>query len=169
MKDRKNLILIVVFFAFLAVVLPMLSIPVDIGEHTYTGGIYDWETGEEVETVTVTLSGKRIYSLGQSRSDFEGNIRIQTDSFQTEEDVLTLRISESLGGWTYCFYPNAFSEDLWGSYVVSPDFAFREKYTAIVKPLEKNGKTLYLSAVEDAAKQTPQNALTDFLTAMGWQ
>ena len=169
MKDRKNLILIVIFLAFLAVVLPMLSIPVDIGEHTYTGAIYDREAREEVEAVTVTLSGRRIYSLGNSRYyNCEFSILIQAESF--EMDIpLNLRNSESLGGWTYCFYPAGSGTRQWGDYSPTPDFAFREKYTAIVKPLEKNGKTLYLSTVEDAAKQTPQNALTDFLTAMGWQ
>ncbi|WP_298021792.1 hypothetical protein [uncultured Dysosmobacter sp.] len=64
MKDRKNLFLLVIFVAFLAVVLPMVSIPADIGGHSYTGGIYDPDTGEQIEAVTVELSGKRIYTLG---------------------------------------------------------------------------------------------------------
>lgn len=34
MKDRKNLILLIIFLAFFAIMLPMVSIPVDIGEHT---------------------------------------------------------------------------------------------------------------------------------------
>ena len=169
MKNRANLILLVIFLAFLAVVLPMLSIPVDIGEHTYTGGIYDWETQEEAEAVTVTLSGKRIYSLGNSRYyNCEFSILIQAESF--EMDIpLNLRNSESLGGWTYCFYPAGSGTRQWGDYSPTPDFAFREKYTAIIKPLQADGKTLYLSAVEDPAEQMPHDALTDFLTAMGWQ
>ena len=169
MKDRKNLILLIIFLAFFAIMLPMVSIPVDIGEHTYTGIIYDWETREEVETVTVTLSGRRIYSLGNSRYyNCEFSILIQAESF--EMDIpLTLRNSESLGGWTYCFYPASSGTRQWGDYSPTPDFAFREKYTAIIKPLQADGKTLYLSAVEDPENQTPQDALTDFLTAMGWQ
>ena len=169
MKDRKNLILIVIFLAFLAVVTPMLSIPMDIGEHIYTGAIYDWEAREEVEAVTVTLSGKRIYSLGNSRYyNCEFSILIQAESF--EMDIpLTLRNSESLGGWTYCFYPAGSGTRQWGNYSPTPDFAFREKYTAIIKPLQADGKTLYLSAVEAPENQTSQDALTDFLTAMGWQ
>ena len=169
MKNRTNVILLVIFIAFLAVVLPMLSIPVDIGEHTCTGGIYDGETHEKVESVTVTLSGKRIYSLGNSRYyNCEFSILIQAESF--EMDIpLTLRNSESLGGWTYCFYPASSGTRQWGDYSPTPDFAFREKYTAIIKPLQADGKTLYLSAVEDPAEQPPHDALTDFLTAMGWQ
>ena len=169
MKNRTNVILLVIFIAFLAVVLPMLSIPVDIGEHTYTGIIYDWETREEVETVTVTLSGRRIYSLSNSRYyNCEFSILIQAESF--EMDIpLTLRNSESLGGWTYCFYPAGSGTRQWGDDSPAPDVAFREKYTAIIKPLQADGKTLYLSAVEDPENQTPQDALTDFLTAMGWQ
>ena len=67
MGKRKNVFLLVIFIAFFAIVLPMVSIPVDIGEHTYTGGIYDPNTKEKVEAVTVTMSGKRVYSLGNSR------------------------------------------------------------------------------------------------------
>ena len=169
MKNRTNVILLVIFIAFLAVVTPMLSIPMDIGEHTYTGGIYDWETHEKVESVTVTLSGKRVYSLGNSRYyNCEFSILIQAESF--EMDIpLALRNSESLGGWTYCFYPAGSGTRQWGNYSPTPDFAFREKYTAIIKPLQADGKTLYLSAVEDPENQTSQDALTDFLTAMGWQ
>ena len=169
MKDRKNLILLIIFLAFFAIMLPMVSIPVDIGEHTCTGAIYDWETWEKVEAVTVTLSGKRIYSLGNSRDyNCEFSILIQAESF--EMDIpLNLRNSESLGGLTYCFYPAGSGTRQWGNYSPTPDFAFREKYTAIIKPLQADGKTLYLSAVEDPAKQSSQDALTDFLTAMGWQ
>lgn len=169
MKNRQNVVLLVIFIAFLAVVTPMLSIPMDIGEHTYTGAIYDWEAREEVEAVTVTLSGKRIYSLGNSRYyNCEFSILIQAESF--EMDIpLTLRNSESLGGWTYCFYPAGSGTRQWGNYSPTPDFAFREKYTAIIKPLQADSKTLYLSAVEDPETQTSQDALTDFLTAMGWQ
>ena len=169
MKNRTNVILLVIFIAFLAVVTPMLSIPMDIGEHTYTGGIYDWETHEKVESVTVTLSGKRVYSLGNSRYyNCEFSILIQAESF--EMDIpLALRNSESLGGWTYCFYPAGSGTRQWGNYSPTPDFAFREKYTAIIKPLQADSKTLYLSAVEDPAEQPPHDALTDFLTAMGWQ
>lgn len=167
MKNRTNLILLVILLAFLAVVLPMLSIPVNIGEHSYTGGIYDWETREEIEAVTVILSGKRVYSLGRDHNDLEGELHIQAESFE-QAIPLNLRDSESLGGWTYCFYGYTGAYQ-WGSYHPTPDFAFRKEYTAIVKHLQKDGRTLYLSAVEDAAKQTPQDALTDFLTAMGWQ
>ena len=169
MGKRKNVFLLVIFIAFFAIVLPMVSIPVDIGEHTYTGGIYDPNTKEKVEAVTVTMSGKRVYSLGNSRYyNCEFSILIQAESF--EMDIpLNLRNSESLGGWTYCFYPAGSGTRQWGDYSPTPDFAFREKYTAIIKPLQADGKTLYLSAVEDPAEQMPQDALTDFLTAMGWQ
>ena len=76
MKDRKNLILLIIFLAFFAIMLPMVSIPVDIGEHTYTGGIYDPNTKEKVETVTVTMSGKHVYSLTRDQLDRNGYIVI---------------------------------------------------------------------------------------------
>ena len=169
MKHRTEVRLLFIFIAVLAVVPPMLSIPMDMGEPPSTGAIYDWEAREEVEAVTVTLSGKRIYSLGNSRYyNCEFSILIQAESF--EMDIpLTLRNSESLGGWTYCFYPAGSGTRQWGDYSPTPDFAFREKYTAIIKPLQADSKTLYLSAVEDPAEQPPHDALTDFLTAMGWQ
>ena len=45
----------------------------------------------------------------------------------------------------------------------------RKNYSALVIDLQKDDCTLYLSAVEDPAEQMPHDALTDFLTAMGWQ
>ena len=167
MKDRKNLILIVIFLAFLAVVLPMLSIPMAIGEHTYTGGIYDWETHEKVESVTVTLSGKRVYSLTRDQFDLDGHIVIEAETFQNDSD-LGMYIDESLGGWFYGWCSFGANNYNWNGYK-NAGFAYRKNYSALVIDLQKDDCTLYLSAVEDPAEQMPQDALTDFLTAMGWQ
>lgn len=67
MKDRNHRVLLVIFIAFLAVTLPTVTIPVDIGEHSYTGGIYDSDTGEQMEAVTVTLGAGSIRSGGPHR------------------------------------------------------------------------------------------------------
>lgn len=166
MKDRKNLFLLVIFVAFLAVTLPMVSIPVDIGGHSYTGGIYDPDTGEQIEAVTVELSGKRIYALGRDRFDLDGRIVIEAETFQNDSD-LGMHIDESLGGWTYGWCSFGAYNHSWNGYT-NVDFAYRESYSALILSLHKDGRTLYLSAVEDDAKQTSQDALTDFLTAMGW-
>lgn len=165
MKVRKNLFLLVIFIAFLAMVLPMASIPVDIGQHSYTGGVYDPDTGEQLEAVTVELSGKRIYSLGRDHYDLEGDIAIESGSAQ-DTISLSMKISETLGGWTYGHRYGAFDYG-WNGYD-SIDLAYRDSYSALVLPLQKDGSTLYLSAVEADSAQTPQEALTDFLTAMGW-
>ena len=165
MKDRKNLFLLVIFIAFLAMVLPMVSIPVDIGQHSYTGGVYDPDTGEQLEAVTVELSGKRVYSLGRDHIDLTGDIAIESGSAQNTIG-LSMKISETLGGWTYGRRYGAFDYG-WNGYDIF-DLAYRDKYSALVLPLQKDGSTLYLSAVEADSAQTPQEALTDFLTAMGW-
>lgn len=165
MKDRKNLFLLVIFIAFLAMVLPMVSIPVNIGQHSYTGGVYDPDTGEQLEAVTVELSGRRIYSLGRNHYDLEGDIAIESESAQNTIS-LSMKISETLGGWTYGHRYGAFDYG-WNGYD-SFDLAYRDKYSALVLPLQKDGRVLYLSAVEADSAQTPQEALTDFLTAMGW-
>lgn len=166
MKDHKNLFLLVIFVAFLAVALPMVSIPVDIGAHSYTGGIYDPDTGEQIEAVTVELSGKRIYTLGRDRSDLDGRIVIEAETFQNDSE-LGMNIDESLGGWTYGWCSFGAFNSGWNGYT-NVDLAYRESYSALVLSLQKDGRTLYLSAVEDDAKQTSRDALTDFLTAMGW-
>ena len=165
MKDRKNLFLLVIFIVFLAMVLPMVSIPVDIGQHSYTGGVYDPDTGEQLEAVTVELSGKRIYSLGRDHCDLEGDIAIESESAQNTTG-LSMKISETLGGWTYGRRYGAFDHG-WNGYD-NVALAYRDSYSALVLDLQKDGNTLYLSAVEEDSAQTPQEALTDFLTAMGW-
>ena len=164
MKDRKDLFLLVVFVAFLAVVLPMVSIPADIGEHSYTGGIYNSDTGEQIAAVTVELSGKRIYALGRDQFDPDGRIVIEAETFQNDSD-LDMCFDESLGVWTYgpCSF-GAFNHS-WNGYD-NAVLAYRGSYFALVLPLQKDGRTLYLSAVENEAAQTPQNTLTDFLTAI---
>lgn len=166
MKDRKNVFLLILLIAFLTVTLPMAAIPVDIGAHSYTGGIYDPETGEQIEAVTVELSGKRVYTLGRDKFDLDGRIVIEAETFQNDSS-LGMRISESLGGWScgWCSF-GAFNHS-WNGYE-NVDFAYRDSYSALVISLLKDDRTLYLSAVEDAANQTPEEALTDFLTAMGW-
>lgn len=166
MKDRNNRVLLVIFAAFLVVTLPMITIPVDIGQHSYTGGIYDANTGEQTEAVTVTLSGKRLYTLGRDQFDLDGRIVIEAETFQNDSD-LGMCFNESLGGWTYGWCSFGPFNDNWNGYA-NVDFAYRESYSALVLSLQKNGRTFYLSAVEDKAVQTPQDALTDFLTAMGW-
>lgn len=166
MKDRQNLFLLVIFVAFLAVTLPMVSIPVDIGAHSYTGGIYDPVTGEQIEAVTVELSGKRVYTLGRAKFDLDGRIVIEAETFQNDSD-LGMRISETLGGWTYGWCSFGAYNYSWNGYE-NVDFAYRDSYSALVISLGKDGRSLYLSAVEEDSAQTPQEALTDFLTAMGW-
>lgn len=166
MKGRKNLFLLVIFIAFLAMVLPMVSIPVDIGRHSYTGGVYDPDTGEQLEAVTVELSGRRVYSLGRDHYDLEGDITIESESAQNTIS-LSMKISETLGGWTYGRRYGAFDYG-WNGYDI-PSLAYRDKYSALVLSLlQKDGSVLRLSAVEADSAQTPQEALTDFLTAMGW-
>ena len=167
MKDRKNLILLIIFLAFFAIMLPMVSIPVDIGEHTYTGGIYDPNTKEKVEAVTVTMSGKRVYSLTRDQFDLDGHIVIEAETFQNESD-LGMYIDESLDGWFYGWCSFGANNYNWNGYK-NDGFAYRKNYSALVIDLQKDDCTLYLSAVEDPAEQMPQDALTDFLTAMGWQ
>lgn len=166
MKDRRNLFLLVIFLAFLAVILPMASIPVGIGQHSYTGGIYDPDTGGQIEAVTVELSGRRVYSLGREQSDLDGRIVIGAESFQNDSD-LTMNIDESLGGWTYGWCSFGAFNHSWNGYA-NVDLAYRDGYSALVLSLYRDGRTLYLSAVEDESVQTPQEALRDFLTAMGW-
>lgn len=167
MGKRKNVFLLVIFIAFFAIVLPMVSIPVDIGEHTYTGGIYDPNTKEKVETVTVTMSGKHVYSLTRDQFDLNGHIVIEAETFQNESD-LGMYIDESLDGWFYGWCSFGANNYNWNGYE-NAGFAYRKNYSALVIDLQKDDCTLYLSAVEDPAEQMPQDALTDFLTAMGWQ
>ena len=167
MKDRKHLILLIIFLAFFAIMLPMVSIPVDIGEHTYTGGIYDPNTKEKVETVTVTMSGKHVYSLTRDQFDLNGHIVIEAETFQNESD-LGMYIDESLDGWFYGWCSFGANNYNWNGYK-NDGFAYRKNYSALVIDLQKDDCTLYLSAVEDPAEQMPHDALTDFLTAMGWQ
>lgn len=166
MKDRKNLLLLVIFAAFLAVVLPMVSIPVDVGGHSYTGGIYDPDTGEQIEAVTVELSGRRIYSLRRDQFDLDGCIVIEAETFQNDSD-LGIHFDESLGGWTYGWCSFGAFNHSWNGYA-NADLAYREGYSALVLSLYRDGRTFYLSAVEEDSAQTPQDALKDFLTAMGW-
>ena len=58
-EKRKNLFLLVILAAFLLLTVPYLRIPLSIGEHTYAGGLYRQDTGELVETASLTLSGTR--------------------------------------------------------------------------------------------------------------
>lgn len=75
--------------------------------------------------------------------------------------------NKSLGGWTYGWCSFGAFNDNWNGYA-NVDFAYRESYSALVLSLQKDDRTFYLSAMENEAVQTPQDALTDFLTAMGW-
>lgn len=166
MKDRKNRVLLVIFVAFLAVMLPMITIPVGIGEHSYAGGIYDAETGEQIESVTVALSGKRLYTLGRNQFHLDGRIVIKAETFQNDSD-LGMYSDESVGGWTYGLCSFGARNHQWNGYS-NVDLAYRKSYSALVLSLQKDDRTFYLSAVEEGADQTPRDALTDFLTAMGW-
>ncbi|WP_298021795.1 hypothetical protein [uncultured Dysosmobacter sp.] len=62
---------------------------------------------------------------------------------------------ESLGGWTHgpCSF-GAFNHG-WNGYD-NAVLAYRNSYSALVLPLRKDGRTLYLSAVEDEAAQRPR-------------
>ena len=124
MEDRKNLILLIIFLAFFAIMLPMVSIPVDIGEHTYTGGIYDPNTKEKVETVTVTMSGKHVYSLTRDQFDLDGHIVIEAETFQNESD-LGMYIDESLDGWFYGWCSFGANNYNWNGYK-NAGFAYRK-------------------------------------------
>ena len=65
-EKRKNLFLLVILAAFLLLTVPYLRIPLSIGEHTYAGGLYRQDTGELVETASLTLSGTRTYCRSTS-------------------------------------------------------------------------------------------------------
>ena len=73
-----------------------------------------------------------------------------------------------MDGWFYGWCSFGANNYNWNGYK-NAGFAYRKNYSALVIDLQKYDCTLYLSAVEDPAEQMPQDALTDFLTAMGWQ
>ena len=83
-EKGKNLFLLVILAAFLLLTVPYLRIPLSIGEHTYTGGLYRQDTGELVETVSLTLSGTRTYCLRRSGRSVEGEASVTIGSFSKD-------------------------------------------------------------------------------------
>ena len=170
-EKRKNLFLLVILAAFLLLTVPDLRIPLPIGEHTYTGGLYRQDTGELVETASLTLSGTRTYCLRRSGRSVEGEVSVTIGSFSKDWRLISRATAYGcFGGWydgPYSLDSGAFSTGLLGDFKQG-SFSYRRDFSAVVIELYQDNTLYYLSVTEDGLSLTPETALESFLLSREW-
>ena len=170
-EKRKNLFLLVILAAFLLLTVPDLRIPLPIGEHTYTGGLYRQDTGELVETASLTLSGTRTYCLRRSGRSVEGEVSVTIGSFSKDCRFISRATAYGcFGGWydgPYSLDSGAFSTRLLGDFQQG-SFSYRRDFSAVVIELYQDNTLYYLSVTEDGLSLTPETALESFLLSREW-
>ena len=170
-EKRKNLFLLVILAAFLLLTVPYLRIPLSIGEHTYAGGLYRQDTGELVETASLTLSGTRTYCLRRSGRSVEGEVSVTIGSFSKDCRFISRATAYGcFGGWydgPYSLDSGAFSTGLLGDFQQG-SFSYRRDFSAVVIELYQDNTLYYLSVTEDGSSLTPETALESFLLSREW-
>ena len=171
-EKRKNLFLLVILAAFLLLTVPDLRIPLSIGEHTYTGGLYRQDTGELVETASLTLSGTRTYCLRRSGRSVEGEVSVTIGSFSKDCRFISRATAYGcFGGWydgpSYSLGSSALSTELLGDFQQG-SFSYRRDFSAVVIELYQDNTLYYLSVTEDGSSLTPETALESFLLSREW-
>lgn len=170
-EKRKNLFLLVILAAFLLLTVPYLRIPLSIGEHTYAGGLYRQDTGELVETASLTLSGTRTYCLRRSGRSVEGEVSVTIGSFSKDCRFISRATAYGcFGGWydgPYSLDSGAFSTGLLGDFQQG-SFSYRRDLSAVVIELYQDNTLYYLSVTEDGSSLTPETALESFLLSREW-
>ena len=170
-EKRKNLFLLVILAAFLLLTVPYLRIPLSIGEHTYAGGLYRQDTGELVETASLTLSGTRTYCLRRSGRSVEGEASVSIGSFSKDCQLNSRATAYGcFGGWydgPYSLDSGAFSTGLLGDFQQG-SFSYRRDFSAVVIELYQDNTLYYLSVTEDGSSLTPETALESFLLSREW-
>ena len=171
-EKRKNLFLLVILAAFLLLTVPDLRIPHSIGEHTYTGGLYRQDTGELVETASLTLSGTRTYCLRRSGRSVEGEASVTIGSFSKDWRLISRATAYGcFGGWydgpSYSLGSSALSTELLGDFQQG-SFSYRRDFSAVVIALYQEDTPYFLSVTEDGSSLTPETALESFLLSREW-
>lgn len=170
-EKGKNLFLLVILAAFLLLTVPYLRIPLSIGEHTYAGGLYRQDTGELVETASLTLSGTRTYCLRRSGRSVEGEASVSIGSFSKDCRLNSRATAYGCsGGWydgPYSLDSGAFSTGLLGDFQQG-SFSYRRDFSAVVIELYQDNTLYYLSVTEEGSSLTPEDALESFLLSREW-
>ncbi len=172
-ENRKNLFLLVILAAFLLFTAPYLRIPLSIGEHTYAGGLYCQDTGELVETASLTLSGTRTYCLRRSGRSLEGNASVTIGSFSKDCRLGSRAIVYGCsGGWydgpSYSLGSSALSTELLGDFQQG-SFSYRKDFSAVVVALYQEDTPYFLSVTEEGSFLTPEETMASLQQARSKQ
>lgn len=171
-EKGKNFFLLVILAAFLLLTVPYLRIPLSVGEHTYAGGLYRQDTGELVETASLTLSGTRTYCLRRSGRSVEGEASVTIGSFSKDCRLGSRATAYGcFDGWydgPYSLDSGAFSTGLLGDFQQG-SFSYRKDFSAVVVALYQEDTPYFLSVTEEGSSLTPDEAMASLQQARSEQ
>ena len=163
-EKGKNFFLLVILAAFLLLTVPYLRIPLSVGEHTYAGGLYRQDTGELVETASLTLR--------RSGRSVEGEASVTIGSFSKDCRLGSRATAYGcFDGWydgPYSLDSGAFSTELLGDFQQG-SFSYRKDFSAVVVALYQEDTPYFLSVTEEGSFLTPEETMASLQQARSKQ